>query len=173
MSSGDTGDLDFTQSAPAAAASPEGVPARPTGNFIAFAKGGTARRATAVENAPVVIVEDDDSMRALLEKFLVSQGFSVRLAADIEEFKQAMRPAPLPRLVLLDIELPRVNGLKILAALRQHPQTAGLPVVMVTGRSASKDLTQALALGADGYVTKPVSAGVLRSVIDKVLATQP
>ena len=173
MSSHDTGDLDFTQAAPAAAASLPAAPAWPAGNFIAFAKGGAPRRTPAPETAPVLVVEDDESMRALLEKFLVSQGFSVRLAADIDQFKQAMRPAPLPRLVLLDIELPRVSGLKILAALRQHPQTAGVPVVMVTGRSTSKDLTQALSLGADGYVTKPVSAEILRSVIDRVLAPQP
>jgi DNA-binding response OmpR family regulator len=172
MSARDTADLDFTQAQPAAIP-PQAEMRRPAGNFIAFAKGGVPRRAPASDNAPVVVVEDDDDMRALLEKFLVSQGFQVRAAADIDQFKQAMRLAPLPRLVLLDIELPRVSGLKILSALRQHPQTAALPVVMVTARSGSKDLTQALALGADGYLTKPVSAAMLRSIIGKVLAAQP
>ena len=178
MSTGDTGDLDFTQSPPAGSAAPARATTpqprtvdRRAGNFIAFAKGGV-RRSGAPESAPIVVVEDDEDMRALLDKFLTSQGFQVRLAADIDQFKQAMRPAPMPRLVLLDIELPRVSGLRILSALRQHPQTAALPVIMVTARSESKDLTQALALGADGYLSKPVSAASLRSVIDKVLTTE-
>lgn len=181
MSAGDTGDLDFTQGQQATSASQaRAVPPRPrpratgqrAGNFIAFAR-GSVRRGVVPERAPIVVVEDDEDMRALLDKFLTSQGFEVRLAADIDQFKQVMRPAPMPRLVLLDIELPRVSGLRILSALRQHPQTATLPVVMVTARSESKDLTQALALGADGYLSKPVSAASLRSVIDKVLATEP
>lgn len=182
MSARDVSDLDFTQILKPVAARPRAEPAprpsgteparRQSGNFIAFAKGGAARRAPAVANAPILVVEDDASMRALLEKLLTLQGFPVRLAADGDQFKQAMRP-PLPRLVLLDIELPRVSGLRILSVLRQHPQTAHVPVIMVTSRSDSKDLAQALALGADGYVTKPLTPSLLRSVIDKVLAPQP
>jgi CheY-like chemotaxis protein len=168
-------DLDFTQ-APAAA--PKPPPAKvaaqtaiggpSSGNFIAFARGGAPRSLRVAADAPIVVVEDDPDTRRLLERVLTLHGFQVRTAGDIDEFKQVMRP-PLPRLVLLDIELPRVNGLRILSALRQHPQTAALPVVMVTARSGNKDLAQALALGADGYVTKPLTVGVLRSVIDKVL----
>jgi CheY-like chemotaxis protein len=183
MSARDAADLDFT--APPAAA-PAAAPAAPAvvageteigprtgGNFIAFAKGraagAAARRADMAADAPIVLVEDDEDQRRLLERALVTQGYAVRVAADIEEFKRAMRLAPLPRLVLLDIELPRVSGLRILAALRQHPQTAELPVIMVTARCGNKDLMHALALGADGYVTKPLTIAVLRSVIDKIL----
>ncbi len=167
-------DLDFTQvlKKPAALRPRAETPRPADGNFIACAKGGRPRRASAGADAPILIVEDDASMRALLEKLLNLQGFPVRLAADGDQFKQAMRP-PLPRLVLLDIELPRVSGLRILSALRQHPQTAGVPVIMVTGRNDSKDLAQALSLGADGYLTKPLTPSLLRSVIDKVLASQP
>jgi CheY-like chemotaxis protein len=170
-------DLDFTQAAPAAAPKPAPkIPAQAAigrssdGNFIAFARGGARRSLRSAADAPIVVVEDDPDTRRLLERVLTLHGFPVRTAADIDEFKQVMRP-PLPRLVLLDIELPRVNGLRILSALRQHPQTAALPVVMVTARSGNKDLAQALSLGADGYVTKPLTVAVLRSVIDKVLLT--
>lgn len=173
MSAREMGDLDFTQVLKPVAARPRAETApRADGNFIAFAKGRAERRTPVAADAPILVVEDDQNMRALLAKLLTLQRFRVRLAADGDEFKQAMRP-PLPRLVLLDIELPRVSGLRILSALRQHPQTANVPVVMVTGRNDSKDLAQALSLGADGYLTKPLTPSMLRSVIDKVLATQP
>lgn len=170
-------DLDFTQPPPVAAPKPPpakisaqtAIGSQSGGNFIAFARGGAPRSLRTAADAPIVVVEDDADTRRLLERVLTLQGFQVRTAGDIEEFKQVMRPAPLPRLVLLDIELPRVNGLRILSALRQHPQTAALPVVMVTARNGNKDLAQALALGADGYVTKPLTVAVLRAIIDKVL----
>lgn len=178
MSARDTLDLDFTQVLKALPLRPP-VPAisidtqiggASAGNFIAFVRGGVARRAAAAPaDAPILVVEDDEDVRRLLGRVLSMQGYVVRPASDFEQFKHAMRLQPLPRLVLLDVELPSVSGLHILHALRQHPQTAALPVVMVTSRNGNKDLSQALALGADGYVTKPLTVAVLRSIIHKIL----
>jgi CheY-like chemotaxis protein len=140
------------------------------GNLICFARNGVA--SAAASEAPIVVVDDDESIRRLLEKVLGALGYPVRTAADGQEFMQLMRKPPLPRLVLLDVELPKVNGFKILTALRRHPPTSALPLVMLTARSESKDLLHALSLGADGYLSKPVTVATLRATVER-LAGRP
>jgi len=171
-------DLDFTKGVraanptlPDAAALPpsEIGASRPElgGNCIFYVRAGVARPASA--DAPILVVEDDPDTRRLLEKVLALQGFAVRGAADSREFQEAIRRPPLPQLILLDVELPRISGFKLLTALRQHPQTSAIPVVMVTARTANKDLLYGLSLGADGYLSKPFTVDGLRSMIDRVL----
>ena len=138
-------------------------------NFIVYARGGVARR-TAAPDAPVLIVEDDEDVRRLLERVLTLEGFPVRTAADGHQFVQAIRQRPLPCLILLDVELPRISGFRLLGFLRQEPQTSAIPVVMVTARSENKDLLQGLSLGADGYLSKPVTIEALRAIVGKLLA---
>lgn len=172
-------DLDFTKGAPAPAEAAAQPALRPDteigcrkpgtrGNFIAYAR-YDATRSPAAAQAPVLVVEDDEDTRRLLERILAREGYLVRTAADSAEFLQAIRKPPLPRLILLDVELPRISGFKILALLRQHPQTSVIPVVMVTARSENKDVLHAMSLGADGYLSKPVTLEMLRATIEKVL----
>jgi len=172
-------DLDFTRRAPDPVA-----PTRETalqvdaeigslrpgqaGNFVCYARAGGSR-AQAAPDAPIIVVEDDEVTRKVLERALTLSGYPVRVAADSREFLQLMKKPPLPRLILLDVELPQVNGFKILSLLRQHPQTSAIPLVMLTGRSENKDLLHALSLGADGYLSKPVTLATLRSTLDRLL----
>ena len=71
--------------------------------------------------------------------------------------------------MLLDVQLPDADGLKILAKLRSHPKFSELPVVMMTGRSGAADVMQGLAAGADGYVTKPFKMSALVGVVNAAL----
>jgi CheY-like chemotaxis protein len=198
MSAVDLTDLDFTQvlrarapapaPAAAAAAAPASAPAPAKaaevtlrgefeigrlregqpGNFISYARAGLPS-APVTNDAPIVLVEDDDITRQLLAKALATHGYPVRCAADSRQFQALMRTPPLPRLILLDVELPQVSGFKILAVLRQHPQTSAIPLVMLTARTESKDLLHALSLGADGYLSKPVTVATLRLTVDRLL----
>ena len=138
------------------------------GNLVCFIA-ANARRVTATADAPVTVVEDDETTGRVLHRAISALGYPVRIAAHGREFLQGLRKAPLPRLVLLDVELPQVNGFKLLTLLRQHPQTAGIPVVLLTGRSESKDLLHGLSLGADGYLSKPVKLETLRAMLEKLL----
>lgn len=171
-------DLDFTKppiperkTAPEPArADPEIGVLRPgqVGNFVCFLA-ANPRRVTATGDAPIMVVEDDEVTRRLLHKALSLQGYPVIASAHGREFLQALRKPPLPRLILLDIELPEVNGFKLLTLLRQHPQSAGIPVVLLTGRSESKDLLHGISLGADGYLSKPVKLDTLRALVQKLV----
>ena len=138
------------------------------GNYVSYARAGI-QSAPVAADSPIVLVEDDDITRQLLAKALSTHGYPVRGAADSRQFQALMRTPPLPRLILLDVELPQVSGFKILAVLRQHPQTSAIPLLMLTARTESKDLLQALSLGADGYLSKPVTVATLRSTVDRLL----
>ena len=74
-----------------------------------------------------------------------------------------------PHLVLLDVMLPDGNGFELLAKLRASPEFATLPVVMLTAKTQLADIHNGLALGADGYITKPYSKQQLAEVIGRVL----
>jgi CheY-like chemotaxis protein len=190
MSAEDLTNLDFTQFMPSRAATPV-VPPAPAvvtapessfradaeigrlgtghaGNYINYARAGLVPRPPAAD-APIVVVEDDEITRQLLAKALTVHGYPVRSAADGRQFQTLMRTPPLPRLILLDVELPHINGFKILSVLRQHPQTGGIPLVMLTARTESKDLLHAMSLGADGYLSKPVTVAALRAMVDRLL----
>jgi CheY-like chemotaxis protein len=116
----------------------------------------------------VLIVEDDPDQLALAELRVGMARYKVRSAASARALAAALA-AGLPDLLLLDVNLPDGNGFDILAALRKHPKHALLPVVLLTVRSEAADVLKGLALGADGYVTKPYSRNVLAEVIGRVL----
>ena len=170
-------DLDFTSFVPAAKAVDEAsvrpqtqigdyLPAK-AGNVVFYARPGAARRAPAAD-APVLVVDDDEVTRRLLERALSAKNLPVRTAADSKELQQVLRVPPLPRLILLDVGLPRINGFRILGLLRQHPQTSEIPIILVTASAQNTDIAQGLALGADGYLSKPLTVGTLHSAVDKI-----
>ncbi|MDR2420879.1 MAG: response regulator transcription factor [Oscillospiraceae bacterium] len=102
----------------------------------------------------IYLVEDEESIRELVVYTLCSTGLEARGFACAEEFWGAMR-ASMPSLVLLDIMLPGEDGLEILRRLREAPDTAKLPVMMLTARGTEYDKVRGLELGADDYLAKP------------------
>lgn len=150
------------QSAPIAAKQPA--------SLVCYAR--AAARPTPTGDAPVIVVEDHEPSRRMMEKLLQLQGFKVRAAADSREFAREMRTPPMPCLILLDVGLPRVSGFQILGHLRQHPTTSAIPVVLVTAHTADKEVMRGLSLGAEGYLSKPVSVQALKAVIETVLWKQ-
>ncbi len=117
-----------------------------------------------VQEAPDVLVVEDNpddvelTLRALQRMHLTNP---VRVARDGVEALEVLlgdgttRP-PLPRVVLLDLKLPRVGGLEVLARLRQEERTRTLPVVVLTSSRAEPDVKKAYSLGVNSYVVKPV-----------------
>ena len=116
----------------------------------------------------IYLVEDDDSIRKLIIYALQSQGFEVSGFALPHLFREALA-AQLPELVLLDIMLPEENGISILKSLRQDPQTASLPVIMLTAKNTEYDRVEGLDAGADDYISKPFGMMELIARIRAVL----
>ena len=117
----------------------------------------------------VLIVEDDPDQLALADLRLTMAGYNVRVATSVAALLKSLINEGAPDLLLLDVVLPDGNGFDVLGKIRRHPQFAALPIVMLTAENEPADIGRGLALGADGYVTKPYSKNVMTDVILKVL----
>ncbi|WP_329742218.1 response regulator [Dyella sp. A6] len=123
----------------------------------------------AVPRPHLLVVEDEEEIRALIERYFGNHGFRVSTAADGMVMRETIRREHVD-LVLLDLGLPHEDGFELCRYLREHWHGA---IIMVTGRSESVDRVVGLELGADDYVTKPFDLRELlarvRSVMRRVL----
>jgi CheY-like chemotaxis protein len=117
----------------------------------------------------ILLVEDDPDQAALAELRLKMAGYRVRSVDRAKALSRALREEARPDLLLLDVILPDGNGFDILAQLRGRPAFATLPIVLLTEKAELADIRNGLALGADGYITKPYSKNQLAEVIGRVL----
>ena len=103
--------------------------------------------------AAVLVVDDDPKIRELLRLYIARDGHQVAFAADGAEALAAARERP-PDLILLDVMLPRIDGLEVCRRLREQTD---VPIMLLTARSGDSDKVIGLDLGADDYVVKPFS----------------
>ncbi len=114
----------------------------------------------------VWIVDDDEDMGHAIQlmlkllRFQPQNFFSARAAAE------ALLAGRSPDLLLLDINMPEVSGLDLLEFIRRRPTWSHLPIVMLSTEAADVTVDRAIALGADGYVTKPVTIEELEGVVN-------
>lgn len=125
--------------------------------------------------AEILLVEDDDSHAELIERSLERVTTTVRLsrARDGEEAIERLEaaadePATLPRLVLLDLRLPKLGGRQVLEHLKSHPVLRRVPVVVLTTSNAPDDLHAAYDRHANGYLVKPPELARLSSLLRDV-----
>lgn len=104
--------------------------------------------------ARVLLVEDDKFLRRACEASLRQRGFEVTTANDGEEGLRLARVAPYADIILLDLLMPKVPGIEVLRALKAEPETASIPVLILSNSSREDDKQQALQLGAAGYYVK-------------------
>ena len=102
----------------------------------------------------ILVVDDDVEIARFIEINLALEGFDVRVAHDGEEAMGEI-DAEVPDLVLLDVMMPRIDGVELCRRLRADPATANLPVIMLTAKSLSADKVVGLTAGADDYIIKP------------------
>ena len=116
----------------------------------------------------ILIVEDDDETRELLCQTLVRQGYEVTTAADgIEGYEQAL--ALRPDLIITDLYMPAADGVHLLRHVRDTPELATTPVIVVTGYGTG-GATLALSEGASAYEPKPIQPESLLATVRRLLA---
>lgn len=101
----------------------------------------------------ILVVEDDELIARMYEKIFGFDGYQVELAADGEEGLKKIQEVK-PTLVLLDIMMPKMNGLQVLDKIKADPNTKNIPVVMLTNLDGEKDAEAALSKGAVKYIVK-------------------
>jgi CheY-like chemotaxis protein len=104
----------------------------------------------------ILVVEDNERNLKLLRDVLQYAGYGV-LAARTAEDGIALAVSEPPDLVLMDLQLPGIDGIEALRRLRESPRTANIPVVAVTAQAMKQDRERVLQAGFDGYVEKPIS----------------
>jgi two-component system phosphate regulon response regulator PhoB len=116
----------------------------------------------------ILIVEDEEDVMELLRYILTKEGFDCDSACNGQQALNKTQTT-LPDLLLLDLMLPKVDGLEVCKRLKEIPQTKHIPIVMVTAKSDEADIVTGLELGADGYIAKPFSPRVLVARVRAVL----
>jgi CheY-like chemotaxis protein len=114
----------------------------------------------------ILVVDDDEGMRALLRIMLVRGGCEVMLASDGLEALRMISERK-PDVVVSDVMMPNLDGFGLLERVRANPETRSLPFVMVTARSSSADLAEGFGLGACEYLIKPVDKATLLAAVHK------
>lgn len=116
----------------------------------------------------ILIVEDHEKNRKLMREVLQIRGYQTVETETAEEGihrAQGLRPA----LILMDIQLPGMDGITALAALRADPRTKEIPVIAVTASAMTHNRPKILAAGFDGYQTKPINVKEFLEVVRQVL----
>jgi two-component system phosphate regulon response regulator PhoB len=121
-----------------------------------------------MSTARVLLVEDDAALAELLVWHLTREGYTVERTADGEEALLLAAEAA-PDIVLLDWMIEGISGIEVCRRLRRAPETANVPIIMLTARGEEEDRIRGLQTGADDYVTKPFSPRELVARVGAVL----
>jgi len=108
----------------------------------------------AVRGFKIVAADDEADIRTVLQKGLEMSGHSVISAVDGEDALQKIKEEK-PDLVILDIRMPKLDGIQTLQIIKKDPATRKLPVIMLTGNATDEDMLKGYKYGADYYITKP------------------
>jgi two-component system cell cycle response regulator DivK len=120
----------------------------------------------------ILVVEDNEKNRKLVRDLLTVKGYQL---LEVETGEDAVRVARErhPALVLMDIQLPGINGIEALRQLRADPSTAAIPVVAVTASAMMQDRQKIMAAGFDAYQAKPISVRPFLALVREVLDRPP
>jgi chemosensory pili system protein ChpA (sensor histidine kinase/response regulator) len=131
--------------------------------------GPTAEEA-AVQAAPLVLVVDDSlTVRKITSRLLEREGYTVLTAKDGVDALEQMREQ-LPGVMLVDIEMPRMDGFDLTRNVRGDPRTQAIPIIIISSRTADKHRNQAVSLGVNAFLGKPYQESELLQHVAKYLA---
>lgn len=136
---------------------------------------GEQRAASSTLAAPracVMVVDDSLTVRRVMQRLFEREGYLVLLAKDgVEALEQlhALEPAAMPALLLVDVEMPRMDGFDLTRNVRRDDKTRAIPVIMITSRSADKHRTHAFELGVNAYFGKPFQEEELLAEVGRLL----
>ena len=128
----------------------------------------TSASTVALSDPMVAGLEDDDSLRRLLELRLMSYSYEVRSAADGVAALESV-DGWTPDVAVLDVMMPRLSGLSVCREMRERPETAAVPIILLTARYFDEDIQQVMDLGGVEYMSKPFDFARLEESIQLLL----
>lgn len=121
-----------------------------------------------VESRTILVVDDDDIMRSALKRLLEAANYKVILASDGMEVSKVLEATRLD-LILLDVNLPWVDGLELCRLIKGHHSLKEVPLIFVSGNKSQEDIHEGFEAGCDEYLTKPFEVDTLLTAIEKYL----
>jgi CheY-like chemotaxis protein len=118
---------------------------------------------------PILVVDDNPANLKLLRMLLTGESYDVRTAGDAGEALAVLQEFT-PRLILMDLQMPGMDGFELTRRLKADPATAGIRIVALTAYAMKGDEDRARAAGCDGYVAKPIDTRTLQGVVARYLA---
>lgn len=119
-------------------------------------------------NEPILIVEDNQINLMLLKTLLSFKGYTIRTANNAEEALTVLDTF-MPQLILMDIQLPGMDGLELTRKLRSNPKFQQITILAVTAYAMKGDKEKAMAAGCDGYIAKPIDSKTFTDIIAEYL----
>jgi len=119
-----------------------------------------------LSGAPILIVDDNPTNLKLARLLLAGEGYDVRTAADAEQ-AMAVMAVFRPRLILMDLQMPGVDGFELTRRLKSDPVTGDIAILAVTAYAMKGDAERASAAGCDGYVPKPIDTRALLALVSR------
>lgn len=119
----------------------------------------------------ILIVDDDLKILAILRALLIPWGFKVTTLSDPQQFWEVV-PVAKPDLLILDVEMPQINGLELCQSVRERVEWSHLPIIVLTARTESSLIQQVFTIGADDFVNKPVVGPEIISRITNLMERQ-
>lgn len=120
----------------------------------------------------LLVVDDNPENLKLILMILASSGYELVTASDADQALQAIEQR-IPDLILLDLQLPGMDGLELTRRLKARPETTNIPIVAVTAYAMKGDEAKARHAGCDGYLVKPVDKRLLRELVKQMLGMGP
>jgi two-component system chemotaxis response regulator CheY len=123
-------------------------------------------------DSDILVVDDSAAIRKILTRVLRQTGMAIQTIHEAGDGQEALAVMALHRidLVLSDINMPKMDGLQLLASLKASPQWQNTPVVMITTEGGETKVAEAVRLGAAGYVRKPFTADQIKEKLVGILA---
>jgi CheY-like chemotaxis protein len=116
----------------------------------------------------ILLAEDNEDMARLICHVLEICGYEITIASDGLEAVEAATSG-LPDLIIMDIQMPKMDGLEAVSRIRANPKTQALPILAATVKAAPEDREDCLASGCDSYIAKPFTRKELRSAVETLL----
>lgn len=116
----------------------------------------------------LLVIEDDESMRAVIQRIFEPEGYVLKMAADATELNLVLNDDPVD-LILIDVGLPWINGFELAQLLKEHRDLKSIPLVFVSGTATEEDIKRAFSLGADDFIKKPFDVDKLRKTVRTLL----
>jgi CheY-like chemotaxis protein len=118
-----------------------------------------------MQPSKILVVEDDDDIRDSIKELLEEEGYCIETAANGQQALAQIRGKGAPQLILLDLMMPVMDGWQFQNQLRQDPDCAQIPVIVISASKFSRQRVE-----ADAFIPKPLDAGVLLETIESVLS---